>query len=144
MKSYTDLEQSKKLAEFLPLESADMRYGYIAPYEFSDRMYEGGYDNVPYPKDFLEKNPNFSENDYDDSLPCWSLAALLSVLPVMIDYKGSIIRLRMDKGNVGQDDYAIWYDDLDNGLSTNIASEAKNFIDAAYEMILKLHEQKLL
>ena len=26
MKSYTDLEQSKKLAEILPLESADMCY----------------------------------------------------------------------------------------------------------------------
>ena len=26
MKSYTDLEQSKKLAEILPLKSADMRY----------------------------------------------------------------------------------------------------------------------
>ena len=26
MKSYTDLEQSKKLAEILPLESADMHY----------------------------------------------------------------------------------------------------------------------
>ena len=26
MKSYTDIEQSKKLAEFLPLESADMCY----------------------------------------------------------------------------------------------------------------------
>lgn len=25
-KSYTDLEQSQKLAEFLPLESADMNY----------------------------------------------------------------------------------------------------------------------
>ena len=30
MKSYTDLEQSKKLAEILPLESADMSY---RPYE---------------------------------------------------------------------------------------------------------------
>jgi hypothetical protein len=28
MKSYTDLEQSKKLAEILPLESADMYYDY--------------------------------------------------------------------------------------------------------------------
>jgi len=26
MKSYTDIEQSKKLAEFLPIESADMAY----------------------------------------------------------------------------------------------------------------------
>lgn len=28
MKSYTDLEQSKKLEEFLPIESADMREDY--------------------------------------------------------------------------------------------------------------------
>lgn len=29
MKSYTDLEQSHKLAEILPLESADMYYLYL-------------------------------------------------------------------------------------------------------------------
>lgn len=28
MKAYTDLEQSKKLAEILPIESADMYYHY--------------------------------------------------------------------------------------------------------------------
>ena len=28
IKSYTDIEQSKKLAEILPLDSADMYYGY--------------------------------------------------------------------------------------------------------------------
>lgn len=33
MKTYTDIKQSKKLAEILPIESADMRYGYIAPYD---------------------------------------------------------------------------------------------------------------
>ena len=31
MKSYTDIEQSKKLAEILPLESADMYYQYVLP-----------------------------------------------------------------------------------------------------------------
>lgn len=82
MKSYTDIEQSKKLAEILPIESADMRYGYIAPYDFSDRMYDGGYDSIPYPKDFLIKNPNFSADEYDAELPCWSLAALLTLLPL--------------------------------------------------------------
>lgn len=29
MKAYTDLEQSRKLAEILPLESADMHWQYI-------------------------------------------------------------------------------------------------------------------
>ena len=127
IKTYTDIEQSKKLAEFLPIESADMFYWCADHYPKEDWIIEVG--------------------ELDDNYECicaWSLAALLGVLPVMIDYKGSIIRLRMDKGNVGQDDYAIWYDDLDNGLSTNIASEAKNFIDACYEMIIKLHEQNIL
>ena len=64
MKSYTDIEQSKKLAEILPLESADMRY---APFG----------DTHPWVWDveLLEK----------DSVPCWSLAALLGVLPNSTD-----------------------------------------------------------
>ena len=53
MQAFTDIEQSKKIAEILPLESADMRYGYTAPYDYSDRMYDGGYDEIPYPKDFF-------------------------------------------------------------------------------------------
>lgn len=88
MKScYTDINQSKILAEILPIESADMRYGYIAPYEFSDRMYDGGYDNVPYPKDFMKRNPNFSENEYDGEFPCWSLAALLGLMPKLYEFE---------------------------------------------------------
>ena len=56
----TSLEQSKKLVELgIDVNTADMRYGYIAPYDFSDRMYDGGDDEVPYPKDFLKKNPDF-------------------------------------------------------------------------------------
>ena len=125
MKAFSDLEQSKKLAEILPLESADMYW-----WSSGKRYYIEAIDDDDY--------------DEDKDIRAWSLAALLGVLPVMVDYKGSLIRLRMDKGNVGQNDYAIWYDDLDNGLSTNIASEAKNFIDSCYEMIIKLHEQNLL
>lgn len=65
MKSYTDLEQSKKLAEILPLESADMHYG-----EYSHNF-------VEYPI------PN-NESDYEcgyNGRPAWSLVALLDVLP---------------------------------------------------------------
>ena len=58
IKSYTDLEQSKKLAEILPLESADMWYP--LPCEEGDKplLEQGGF----------------------GSTPCWSLTALLSVL----------------------------------------------------------------
>ena len=31
IKSYTSLEQSKQLAEFLPIKSADMYYQYVLP-----------------------------------------------------------------------------------------------------------------
>lgn len=65
MKSYTDLEQSKKLAEFLPLESADMFYTLID---------QGLYLEV---KQGIEPSK--------DDIPCWSLAALLGVLPNSTD-----------------------------------------------------------
>ena len=137
MKSYTDLEQSKRLTKILPIESADMRYGYIAPYEFSDRMYEGGYDNVPYPKDFLEKNPNFSENDYDDSLPCWSLAALL----------GAVDFITINLFYIDERGYWVVSATIHNStkLCTKYESAmAFNPVDACYELIIKLHEQNLL
>ena len=59
MKSYTDIEQSKKLAKILPIESADMRYapfGDTHPWVWDDNLLEKG------------------------SIPCWSLAALLGWL----------------------------------------------------------------
>ncbi len=63
IKSFTDLSQSKKLAEILPLESADMVYtmtnGYHTPWVRRERI---------------------EELDTDD-VCAWSLAALLSVLP---------------------------------------------------------------
>jgi len=139
IKSFTSLEQSRKLAEFLPLESADMFYGYIAPYEFSDRSYEGGYDNIPYPKDFMKKNPNFSEDEYDGEFPCWSLAALIKALPRSVEYKGDAYYLGLLKDYV---EYA------NNKISlTGIflhTTGNDNLVDACVEIIEKLHEQKLL
>ena len=116
MKSYTDLDQSKKLAEILPLESADMRYDeYIS--------YIDGTPKVGYKKGVT------------DGIPCWSLAALLDVLPCKLqlvlainDFQGE----RKEKyviGSVEHDKYDCYAD---------------NPIDACYEMVLKLHEQKIL
>ena len=142
MKSYTDLEQSKKLAEILPIESADMRYGYIAPYDYSDRMYDGGYDDVPYPKDFLKRNPNFSENEYDGSLPCWSLASLLEQLDDEItDEDGNDYNLTIVKESL---QYQLYYHDS-WGRAEDIETDYyDDLVDACYEMIVKLKEKNLL
>lgn len=70
IKSYSDLEQSKKLAEILPLESADMCYRY-----YSGGMLTG-YGDCVLAKSFITGKNVIREND----LPCWSLATLLNVL----------------------------------------------------------------
>ena len=66
VKSYTDLEQSKKLAKILPLESADMVYVHTVDLEGDEH----------YDIDFRNNQPLF-----EDDISAWSLAALLSVLP---------------------------------------------------------------
>lgn len=63
MKSYTDLEQSKKLAKILPIDSADDYYSW------HDERYYVVNKDCPYPYSLKEK------------IPCWSLASLLGVLP---------------------------------------------------------------
>ena len=133
IRSYTTIEQSKVLAEILPLESADMRYGYTAPYDYSDRMYDGGYDEIPYPKDFLIKNPNFSANEYDSELPCWSLAALFGVLPNGTD----VVKEEADTEN---EKYMCTVGIKDDIISTFV----NNPVDACVDMIELLHKQKLL
>lgn len=65
IKSYTNLEQSKKLAEILPIESADMRFC------FSHTL--GGRIIGHYP--MIGREPSMG------TIPCWSLMALFGVLP---------------------------------------------------------------
>ena len=110
MKSYTDIEQSKKLAEILPLESADM-------YWFRDNI------ETPriYPEDMMK-------NSVSVTCPCWSLAALLSVLPegtrLLKSATDDTYHCDCPKGNIDK-----WFD---------------NPIEVCYEMVLNLHEQELL
>ena len=62
MKSYTDIEQSKKLAKILPLESADMYWDYDVQKH--------------------EHYPMVMDEQFDDTcVKAWSLAALLGALP---------------------------------------------------------------
>jgi len=67
IKSFTDIPQSKKLAEFLPPESADVIWDLTNPDLPTVRA-------IPY-----------EDSDYDNKylniIAAWSLTALLSVLP---------------------------------------------------------------
>ena len=105
MKSHTDLPQSKKLAEFLPIESSDMFYTLID---------QGLYLEV---KQGIEPSK--------DDIPCWSLAALLNIIPfvtIMKDEEG-------------------WYGECENGTVTSWNIE---LVDACVKMIEELHKQNLI
>lgn len=124
-KNCTDLEQSKKLIEFLPLESADMHY-------LTYSMYEEYCDEIVYTINLGKPGM------YDKCcIPCWSLAALFDVLPKYIGDYGKC--LYFDMGYY----YCGYIVDGDFMLSIEETS-AGNPIDACVEMIVKLHEQNLL
>jgi len=71
IKSYTDLQQSKKLAEILPLESADMKW-----YFWKSEIDAPKLPTFGYSKDAAE-NYKSTEAIY---LPCWSLTALMNFI----------------------------------------------------------------
>lgn len=128
IKSYTDIEQGRKLAEILPLESAD---GF---WEYHHRFYsEGddweGYEDYPRAEPYLEYTRNYNEWKEDKSdVPCWSLAALLGVLPdytLQTNTDGTVFVVCDSKKPMVSDAY-------------------DNPIDACYEMIIKLHNLNML
>ena len=124
----TSIEQSKKLIKLgIDVNTSDMRYGYIAPYDFSDRMYDGGYDEVPYPKDFLVKNPNFSANEYDGELHAWSLSALVDLMPKNVEIERTYIGWRCD-----------YYSNDDSLLK--YGKDKNTLFDAVFEMVCWLKE----
>ena len=121
IKSYTSLEQSRKLAEILPLESADMYYS----------KYDTIHANMLYgPCD----NEYFDIHEY---IPCWSLAALLDILPDnYIDVDDTIKHPNLMKTEDGR--YMIIYSAFQY---TSLYSYPVN---ACVEMIIKLKERNLL
>ena len=141
MKPYTDLEQSKKLAEILSLESADMTYCAITGGMREKMIIKNWEVNVGL--DIAIKEKLFSyRNGY--MFPCWSLAALLGVLPTTIGnfFEKTALRLRMDKG---ENDFNIWYENFDCGdVAEGLDVKENNPVDACVAMIERLHEQKLL
>lgn len=126
MKAYTDINQSKKLTEILPLKTADMCYRIVA------------YN----PNDTHEYQPYCFVKTLESDIPCWSLAALLNVLPKEIEIDGQryapCLFPVQDKWLL-----KLWYNS--NYIFTSpIAIFSDNPVDACVEMIIKLNKQKLL
>ena len=130
MKSYTDLGQSKKLAEILPLESADMIwYGTYCGMDSQYHLLSGEYNEfglIAINKEFCKTLFRLGD-EHVDWLPCWSLAALLDILP----HGKALIH---DKGNLG-------YKCICNNIDTYFHN---NPVDACVELIVKLKEENLL
>jgi len=111
MKSYTDLEQSKKLAEILPIESADMNW---TPCDNGKKEY------------YKAVNERISTNfEKKYHIPCWSLAALLDVMPSVSLDSSDDHHYRL----YCKDRFSEWHD---------------NPIDACLEMIELLHKENLI
>ena len=125
MKSYTDLEQSKRLAEILPLESADLSYKNFVP-----EFFEEGY------------CLSLTKKEEDNDIPCWSLAALIDMLESEIDgEEGETYQLNIEKDGTW---WNIWYEERYDEANPIEITSTEKLIDACYEMILKLNELKLL
>ena len=145
MKAYTDINQSKKLAEILPIESADMYYQYVLPK--SDRVKHNPEIGNPisalewYNKGYtMSGKEPITMDEY--CVPCWSLAALLDVLESEIDGEnGETYKLNIEKDGTWWD---VWYceeHDEENPIETTSSEE---LIDVCYEMILELKERNLV
>lgn len=92
MKAYTNIQQSKKLAEILPLDSADMGWNVFV---------DGSVRCLPINDWDLNKDGSNSVK----FIPAWSLAALLNIF---------------------------------------FSCDGTSPVDAVVELIMKLHEQKLI
>ena len=125
IKSFTDLSQSKTLSKILPHESADTWWSRCTITDFGDGILKVSYAVEPC---------NISPfKNTDDDIPCWSLSALLDILPYP-----QLSKDKLGSGKVG------W-------MVTAYPNDCRydscwhdNPIDACVEMILKLHELNLL
>lgn len=118
IKSCTDIDQSRKLADILSPESADMCYKCIE---------DDPYDVVlcPY-SEWKEEYKGLLVNKEVDVIPCWSLTALLEVLP----NENMLVKTT-------DSEYYCLAKDI-------MTKHYNNPIDACYEMVLELKRKELL
>ena len=117
IRSFTSLEQSRKLAEILPLESADMK---ILP--FTEREYR------------IVPINDIAVCGRDDEIYAWSLAALLNVLPAECEC------MSLEHINYGNN-HKKYFMSYIGGENTDTYD---NPVDACVAMIEKLNKLNML
>ena len=140
IKSYTDIEQSRKLAEILPLESADMFYDGVQD------LYKENVYNIPLNGSSITVRTGhiITQKGIKTNLllPCWTLAALFELLPYeLCDDDGNSSYLQINK----EDDlYQLVYTDPYGDFGSIETDRYEHFLDVCYEMIIKFHKLNLL
>lgn len=124
MKNNTTIPQSQMLATILPIESADMKWFIPADNE-GEFVEEVTIIKYKYEYNSFEKVTDWEDTPY---VPCWSLAALLNVLPRPSVYFSN------NK----------WYCECWNENGYIGQTIKNNPVDACYDMIIKLNKEKLL
>lgn len=141
MKAFTDLEQSKKLSEILPIESADMCYIKHASSNNPDWRFDN---DIP---PMILGDVPITEITAE-TLPCWSLAALLEAIPEYIrKYDGRVFRnyrLNLYRSYYHCCSYSFGSTTTDDDDNILYCVGKENWVDACYEMILKLKENNCL
>lgn len=136
MKAFTDIKQSKQLADILPIESADMWWNFYSVITNTTPLI------IHLEKPWIG---NFNWNNESDNIPAWSLAALLDRIPSDIKSNdGSLYTLDIEKCDAEPYPCGLSYHDT-WGRSEDICTHYyDNFVDACVEMIVKLKEKGLI
>ena len=136
-KACTDIQQGRKLAEILPLESADMCLN-ISQFRSTPPLM------IPYSKfdEFfnVSKTPEYL-------IPCWSLDTLLNILPPYLFEFERGIDLNIYPNLNGKGWHCSYMPNNIENMKTDkfkLITSEDTLIDTCYEMILRLNEQKLL
>ena len=131
IKAYTDLEQSKTLANILPLESSDMVY---LRCDFED---EGKYSILvgSYHEGYTEREDGTIIPVFDEHFPAWSLTALLNYLKSKNKFPDI---KELSDGRFKLTTF-IW-----DGKKSFQVFIANNLVDVCYKLVLKLHECEML
>jgi len=133
VKSFTDLQQSRKLAEILPLESADMIY---IMYHNGEKPQNGDanlstvFESSEHRWYWIDIIDESWDIHIGEDIPCWSLAALLGVLEHPRCFQG--------------DKPIYWFCGCFGKNNLYHEVEADNPVDACYKMIIELHKLNLL
>lgn len=141
MNHFTSIEQSKKLLELgLKAESADMHYGNFCSKGLGYcSQYRAGL--TPYIREveiYEEIKKEYHIDKYDgivawEVLPCWSVGALLELMPKMfyIEGKDDLIEVAL---LLAKDQVIYEYTEYDDNYEV-FRSKIGNFIDCLYETV---------